>query len=531
MPEILSPIAPPNLTKLSPVGVDGAVAPIAYEPPADLHSMYEDAANSGSAASMYSLTSRAKGTVYEAPIKHAAEVMNKNMSEFQNEVAPVMKAGGASTPEGRIAASNAVTNFADKPDKMRAFTEMLMGNPSWRVYASGGNISTKVGYDKQGNQLEIQSNEFGKPVGYVDSASGKPLTREQLATRGGLVPSLDMSLGYLADKSQNEFNTASLNKSNAATADYAAKAPAQKAMYGELRQTLQNLYGSDLTDNQRNQIAQFTNRNMGYTQSVSSGLNALNQKIDNKNVSLSASDQKAMGAVLDTLGFKVDTSGSIRKANGEAVTKTDLEQAQKTMQNSSNLERQFSQSKDDFIKNEVFKDLGPKEKQMLSHALDLQQNLEKTQMELTQKHGTLPFLINPKTYEVGDQFTRGQASALIGEFNSDATEAFNNWRDQKLEAYRKTKTVPRAGELEALFATSPEMKALKAEYAAKNKAILSPPTSERETSTTTTPANWNVNIGVKEPGTSEAKATAVKPPSQAAKSNITDLASQFRKSK
>ena len=160
---------------------------------------------------------------------------------------------------------------------------------------------------------------------------------------------------------------------------------------------------------------------------------------------------------------------------------------------------------------------------MLSNALDLQTNLEKTQMELTSKHGTLPFLINPKTYEIGDQFTRGQAQALIGEFNADATSAYSSWRDQKLEAYRKTKTVPRAGELEALFATSPEMKALKTDYAEKNRAILSPPTAERATTIaeTATTANWNTDLK-----------TPIAPPTPLApkaKTSIKDLAAQFRK--
>ena len=522
MADVLSPIAPPAIDTPSS-GLDNAVAPGAYQPPPDLNSLYEDAANSGDATSMYSLTNRAKGTQYEAPIKHAADVMNRNLTAFQETVAPVIKAGGANTPEGRIAASKTVTDFADKPDKMRAFTEMLLGNPLWRVYASGGNITTKVGYDNQGGQLEVQTNEFGKPVGYIDSATNKPLTKQELAARGGLVPSLDAALGYQTDKALNTFNTDALNKSTEATSAYAAKAPAQKSMYGDFRQTLQNLYGSDLTNDQRNAISEFTSRSSGYSQTTSTGLNALKQKVDNKNVTLSASEQKSMGAVLGALGMSISADGSIKKANGEAVTKTDLNQAQNTLNNSSNLERNFTQNKNDFINNEVFKDLGAKEKQMLSHALDLQTSLEKTQMELTTKHGTLPFLINPKTYEIGDQFTRGQAQALIGEFNSDATAAYSEWRDKKLDVYRKTKTVPRAGELEALFSTSPEMKALKADYAEKNRAILSPPTSERAStnSETATSANWNTDL--------KAPIAPPTPSAPKAKTSIKDLAATFRK--
>ena len=104
--------------------------------------------------------------------------------------------------------------------------------------------------------------------------------------------------------------------------------------------------------------------------------------------------------------------------------------------------------------------------------MDIIGALEKSQMEIASKNGTLPFLINPKSYAVGDEFSRGEVTALIGEFNADATTAYAAWRDQKLEAYRRTKTVPRPGELERLFASSSEYLKLKADYAIQNKQIM-----------------------------------------------------------
>lgn len=524
MADLLTPMAPPETgAAIAPPDINNPVAlgsGLSFPQPVDLHSQYEDAIQSGSPAEMYSLTSRAKGTPYESVIKNSAQVMNKNLGEFERDVAPVAKAGGIETPEGRIAASKTYETIADKPQKMRAFVEMLMGNPNWRTFVTGGTVKTEIAYDSQGNQLEKQTNEIGQLVSVIDSATGKPIDRQQLAARGGLVPSLDSALGYQQKKEVAKYDAEAFNKSNAATNDYTARADMLKSKYAEIRQNLQNLYGSDLTDDQRNQIALFSNRTAGYSQSISKGLNALEQKIDNKNVNLSASDQKSLGSTLEALGMRVGADGSIRNAKGEAVTKTDLNQAQSTLLNGSQFERNFSQSKADFINSQVFKDLGAGEKQLLSRTLDLQQEVEKANMELVGKHGTLPFIINPKSYELGDQFAKGEVTALIGEFNADATKMFKDWRDQKLEAYKRSGTVPKPGELEARFVDSPEYKALKAATAEKNKEIMRRPTSERTFSSNPS----ELNIGQQEPASIQTRTA----PAKTKTKSISDLASQFR---
>lgn len=502
----MTPVAPPDLKNPAPVG--DAVAPPDVRNPApvgeapvempnmDLNSMYEDAASNGDPVSMYSLTSKVKGTPYEPVVKRSAEIMQKNLADFEKDVKPVMEAGGASTPQGRVAASKAFETIADKPQKMRAFVEMLMGNPKWRTFVTGGTPTTTVGYDKNGKQLEKTINELGQIVSVVDSETGQPIDRKQLADRGGFLTSLDNALGFQQQKEISGFNVKAFNAANAAVADFSAKAPVQKELYGEMRQRLQNLLGADLTPEQRQAIGAFTNRSMGYSQTVSQGLNALRQKVDNKNVSLSRQEQTAMESVLDKLGFKVGASGNVTKRNGEAVTKTDLDQAQDSLTNGAQFEKNFSQSKDDFIRSEVFKNLGEAEMKNLGRIIDLQGIIERNNLDLTGKHGNLPFLINPKSYQLGDEFARGEALALIGEFNQDAVEAFSKWRSRQLETYKRNGQVPNAGELEAAFSATPEFQRLKADYAEKNREILKRPTPERKAQETGAP-RWDVDIGAK----------------------------------
>jgi hypothetical protein len=518
-------VAPPDINNPEPVG--GAVSPVTAKT-FDVSSMYEDALSNGDPVSMYSLTSRVKGTELEPVVKRSADIMQRNLNEFQKEIKPVMDKGGPGTPEGNIATAKTLDYMADKPQKMRAFVEMLIGNPNWRLFVTGGTEKTELIYDNQGNPIEKTKNELGRTLRAVDANTGQQLTREEVAARGGFVPSLQEAIGYKTKVEQAKFNTEAFNKANQATADYSAKAPELKEMYGELRQRLQNLSGADLSEEQRRAIGAFTNRSLGYSQTVSEGLNALRQKVDNKNVSLSEAQQKSLSAVLERIGFRVGADGSIINKSGEAVTKNELDQAQNSLTSGTQFDRNFTQSKQDFIQSEVFKGLSEAEMKNLGRVLDIQQMVEKTQLELSAKHGNLPFLVNPKSYQLGDEFVRGEALALIGEFNQDATQAFANWRKAQLARYPKSQ-VPTAGELESAFARTPAFRELRQQFADRNREILRRPAQSRP-STGETPAEFR-SIGLGETPKEQPKSIrgrSLKNPEIKSKGpSARDLAKQF----
>jgi YD repeat-containing protein len=525
-PEMAAPVAPPDMSNPEPVG--GAVAPVTAKT-FDVSSMYEDALSNGDPKSMYSLTSRVKGTELEPVVKRSADIMQRNLDDFQKDIKPVMDKGGPSTPEGRIAVGKTIDYMADKPQKMRAFVELLLGNPNWRLFVTGGTEKTEIKYDLQGNPIEKTTNELGKTTKVVDANTGQLMTRDEVAARGNFVPSLQEAIGYKTKVQEAAFNTEAFNKANAATADYSAKAPELKEMYGELRQRLQNLAGADLSEEQRKAIGAFTNRSLGYSQTVSEGLNALRQKVDNKNVSLSEAQQKSLSAVLDRLGFRVGADGSVTNKSGEAVNKSDLEQAQNTLTSGTQFDRNFTQSKDDFIRSEVFKGLGEAEMRNLGRVLDIQQMVEKTQLELSAKHGTLPFLINPKSYQIGDEFVRGEASALIGEFNQQATQAFADWRKAQLAKFKDKSQVPSAGELESAFARTEAFRDLRQQFADKNREILRRPAQSRP-ATGETPADFR-SLGLGEAPKEQPKSirgrSLKNPETKPQGPSARDLASQF----
>lgn len=491
----VAPVAPPDINNAAPVG--GAISPVTAKT-FDVASMYEDAASNGDPVSMYSLTSRVKGTEFEPVVKRSAEIMQRNLDDFKKDIKPVMDKGGPGTPEGNIATAQTLEYMADKPQKMRAFVELMLGNPDWRKFVTGGTETKQIVYDlENGRPIEKTINQLGAIVKAVDMDTGQLLNRAQVAARGGFVNSLQESIGYKTKVERARFDTEAFNKANVATADYSAKAPELKLLYSELGQRLKNLGEVELTEAQRQAIGTFTTRSLGFSQTVSDGLNALRQKVDNKNVSLSEAQQKSLSAVLDKVGFRIGADGSITNKSGENVTKNELDQAQKSLTNGTQFDRNFTQSKEDFIRSEVFKGLGAGDMKNIGRILDLQQMAERTQLELSSKHGNLPFLINPKSYQLGDEFVRGEASALIGEFNQDATEAFANWRKQQLAKFKDKSQVPSAGELESAFARTQEFRDLRQQFADRNREILRRPVRSRP-ETGQTSADYGISLGLGE---------------------------------
>lgn len=516
---VAEPVAPPNVAQPAPVGVEsGAVSVPDAEPTntafnTDFHLDYEDAASRGDPVSIYSLSARMKGTPYEEPVKKIAVEAKRREEEFKEQIRPIAEAGGVQTPEGRVKAADKWETIADNPQKMRAFVEWLAGSKDFLKYVTGGKPTTQVKYDMNGNPIEHTFNELGQTISVVDMGTKKPLSPAELKARGGMVPSLENAIGYQQAKEQSKFNVEALNAGNAAANTYSAAAKEQRQLYSELDENLKKLQGVDLTPEQRKAIGSFTTRTMGFSQSINQGINALSQYIDNKNVSLNDSQKKSLKSALDALGFRMDASGSVINGKNEAVTKTDLQQAQKTLGSSENFERGFNQSKEDFLRSEVFKNLGEKEMQILGRALDIQGRLEKQNLDLSQKHGSLPFLINPKTYQIGDEFSRGRASALIGQFNADASEAYAAWRKEQLDRF-PAGTVPKAGELEDAFTRTAIYKNLRAEYAERNKQILQAPIQ----TTPSTPENtrsWSDTLGVK-PTEQPKESVGVKPKQESA---------------
>ena len=147
-------VAPPSLQPLTPVQTSAvAPVPMVVAPEPDIHDSYLKAVDSGDPAEMTRVAQAAKGTPVELLADTAVKIMGANDTRLSQITAPVIKAGGINTPEGRIAASKVFEDQADKPQWLRAIGEKLMGNPDARLFITGGTPKTVITYDDQGGSL------------------------------------------------------------------------------------------------------------------------------------------------------------------------------------------------------------------------------------------------------------------------------------------------------------------------------------------------------------------------------------------
>jgi hypothetical protein len=138
---------------------------------------------------------------------------------------------------------------------------------------------------------------------------------------------------------------------------------------------------------------------------------------------------------------------------------------QKNFSKNNNFEQNYSQTKEDAIKSEVYKNLNVQQKQVFDSLLENSRRIEAKNAELFNTHGALPFLANPAAMNVGDQFARAEVQAIFGQLNADATDMYNEWRRGQVEEFRKRGQVPSAGQLENAFAKTPQFDQLRLDYA------------------------------------------------------------------
>ena len=364
--ETLTPVAPPANT-IKPVA---PVAPVAMAPAAvapivqktvttpqtnDLVGSYVTAVESGDPKIMETVVEQAKGTPLESATTNAHKVMVGNDRRLTELTKPIDEKGGINTSEGRLAASKVFEDQSDNPQWMRAIAEKLMGNPNARLFITGGTPKTEITYDDQGNQLEETRNELGKRLSVKDVRTGKLLTPEEYANRGGGITDREQTMARIASKQQQTFNVTAANQANEQALDFAAAAPEMSNLASETTNLNVKLMGSNLSAEDKAELASFTSRQIGDTQSVSNGFNALDQFTKSKGVNVDNSTKKSAETAAKLLGLNIKADGSVTDSKGETVSRAQLDQLQKNYSSSRNFEQNFKQTQQNAIQYKIYK--------------------------------------------------------------------------------------------------------------------------------------------------------------------------------
>lgn len=460
--QVMNPVAPPSQTDVAPAVLQPEV--VAEQPKQEtIADKYELAVQTRDPLAMMQVAQASIGTPIADVAIDAAKNIHKSNQVFDSLVKPIEDAGGINTPEGRVKMADTWKTVKDHPKWGTALVEHLLGNPNARLQVTGGNVTTKITYDDNGNQLEEHVNELGQRVKVVDVASQRELGPQEYAKVGGGRTSLENTLARKAQIANQKENLDEFNKNQKATGAWAAASPELNSLYEQKQQMLKQLAGSGLNNKQLEELSSFTTRQIGSSQSMSKGFSDLDQFVRSRGTNVEESVKKGAQAAASKLGLRIGADGSVTNEKGEKVDSNALLQLQKNFSENNSSEQNFTQTQEQLAKNLVYKNLGLKEKQIFDSILEIDRRIEGKTGKLSAEYGQPSFLIAPTAMGVADQFARAEVQAIQGRFNSAAIQEYEAWKADQLKNYPAGQ-VPSPNELEKAFTRTSIYRDLKDKY-------------------------------------------------------------------
>lgn len=477
------------VTAVAPVFAGGNTEFATPQKPEPIQVQYELAAQARDPVAMMEIAKKTIGTPISEAAMEAASTIKKNTEQYDSIIKPIEKAGGLNTPEGRIKAADTWKTVKDNPQWGTYFVESLLGNPNARLAATGGTVKSQLTFDDAGKMVRVDTNELGEIVRALDLESQKQLGPKEFSQRKAGQTSLDNTLSRKAQVINNKAFAENFAANQIAEGEWGAAASQLHDLYDQKKKMLGQLHGSGLSNEQLEELAKFTSRQIGTSQSVSDGFNALDQYSKNKGVGMDESQKKKAIASASLLGLSFNGQGELVNGKNEKVDRGSLKNLQENYNKNNNFEQNYNQTKEDAAKSMVYRNLGLKEKQIFDSILEIDRNIERRISELTSKYGTPSFLVTPSAMGIADQFARGEVQAEMGKFNSAVISAYNNWKQDKIAEYERAGQVPTPGELQQAFQKTDIYKGLKEQYMNESMNIRRRPitTVEEEGSSDTIP--------------------------------------------
>ena len=450
---------------------------VAPAPPATPDEKYEVAVANRDSTALVNLAKETVGTPLSQISLFSANNINSKLQEFDSLTGKIAAAGGAGTPEGRMAVADTWKTVKDNPQWGDALLRYVLGDKQGAArMITGGDVTTRITFDKFGKQIKEQINALGEKVDVVDLETGQAIGMADYAKRGGGLPAWENTLGNLLEKKNLETNIVKLNENVEKNNAWSAKTAALTPKYTELSDIFASLKNKDIPPDALAKVFQFANQSMGATAAQSNNKSLLNQYQkgvgfrEGEQVSKSVASQFGLPGGTWTFNGK----GGVTNEKGETKSFSELEQAQNTNNVSQENTKNFNQTQADLAKYLKTVKLSDADQIQLMRALELSRDIGREQIELVGKHGTPTFLTLPSAFNIEDQYSRGRVQALQGASNAEVMDAFTNFYNKAIKNYGAGQA-PKPNEIENAFTNSEEYKKIQAKYLGQTKEILSEP--------------------------------------------------------
>lgn len=408
----------------------------------------------------------ASGTGIESTLSNAADFAQAQIAPIQGIQSKVNSSGGIAAPEGRLAAADGFRSLASMqkpPNYLKAVGMMLSNDPNWKMEAGKGVTRDVIQYGKDGQAVQARMNANSDIPEEAYDSKGNPLNYQQYMATGAykervLTPAHAGDV-ISADRAASDFASATkvINESAPITQTLANNA---RQIYGTL-ETLKKNYPQIPADEWANAQAIITSSE-AKSQSISSGLQNLNQINDNTTANDAVSRANALAGSFGIPGFNVTKEGKIIDSNGKSVSNGELKSRMNTASQNYSSEKGFTSSREALLASKVYgllKD-NPEAQAALFGALTAQQQNEKLIADNQDILGKNPLLGRSIPYAAGNPMSVGQANMLVYLRNEEINKIA---QDKVLEAHRMGGT-PDPGAIFGATANDPKVIAANSRY-------------------------------------------------------------------
>jgi hypothetical protein len=455
-----------------------------------------------------------------------AQTIEKGAAEFNKLVAPIEKAGGVNTPEGRVQVATTFQTVADNPQWGTALLKYVMGDKMGAVkQVTGGDITKKISYDNNGNQIEETHNALGEALSYFDPKLKRNISKEEYAERVGGISSWENTLKGKTEALTRENSTKLFVKEEEQANNWYQLLQGQKPLLQENYNVLQK-FKTDLDPKLYNQIVSAVSQSMGQANSRSASKSALNQltdalargesvKVDDRIASALRLNPKLIGTSLEVKGDQL-----VSKDNSFKVDASKLKSLQETDTIGSETSKNAAQTMASISEAERLKQINPVAAQQLRRVIENSQRMGIELSDATEKFGKPSFISLPTSASFVDKQAQTLAQTLTGLQNADQMENYIKYRRNAVEGHNRTNTVPLPGQIGTNYTLQPLSKEIRKFYADEIGKVMNQEFIARRA-----PTDTAIDVKFPEP-TSPAQSGPVAPPKPKARPSLADLKKQ-----
>lgn len=463
------------------------------------------------------------GTPASEVAMRLAQTIQKGAADFNKLIEPIEKAGGVGTPQGNIQVANVFQTVADNPKWGTALIKYALGDKMGAVkQVTGGDITKKISYDNNGNQIEETHNALGEALSYFDPQLKRNISKEEYAQRVGGISSWENTLKGKTEALTRAESSKLFVKEEEQANNWYQLLQGQKPLLQENYNVLEK-FKTDLDPKLYNQIVGSISQSLGQASSRSASKTALGQltdaltrgesvKIDDRIASALRLNPKLIGTSLEVKGDQL-----VSKDNSFSANVSKLKSLQETDTTGDESTKNAAQTMASIAEAERLKKINPVAAQQLRRVIENSQQMGRELSAATEKFGKPSFISLPTSASFVDKQAQTLAQTLTGLQNADQMENYIKYRRNAVEGHTRTNTVPLPGQIGTNYTLQPLSKEIRKFYADEIAKVMN-----REFTARRTPSDTAIDVKFPEP---TAPAGPVAPPQSKpkAKPSLADL--------